>query len=184
MGIDNWLWQEKSKIYQDTNLLGPNSVSVLFWGNVHKTDNFLVKVISYVNIGFEMNSSLEILLLSPQSKFLGRKRTSRTGRQDGQKKANFFLFQVVNFAVWKCPFLDFFENCQNRQFWSANFSMKTAPTEKTEYTTAKATENARKLSSQIFDFWTFVTEIFKLRLGALIPRSVWWSVRQKLPKNT
>ena len=38
--------------------------------------------------------------------------------------------------------------------------MKTPPREKMEYTTMKGTENARKLSSQIFDFQTFVTEIF------------------------
>ena len=42
--------------------------------------------------------------------------------------------------------------------------MKTAPTEKTEYTMTKATENARKLSSQIFDFRTFVTEIFRFKV--------------------
>jgi len=41
----------------------------------------------------------------------------------------------------------------------------TAPTEKTEYTTTKPTENARKLSSQIFDFQTFVTEIFRFKVS-------------------
>jgi len=43
--------------------------------------------------------------------------------------------------------------------------MKMASTEKMKYTTTKATENARKLSSQIFDFRTFVTEIFRFKVG-------------------
>ena len=43
--------------------------------------------------------------------------------------------------------------------------MKTAPTEKIECTTTKARENAEKLSSQIFDFPTFVTEIFRLKVS-------------------
>ena len=43
--------------------------------------------------------------------------------------------------------------------------MKTAPTEKTECTMTKATENAKKLSSQIFNFQTFVTEIFRFKVG-------------------
>ena len=42
----------------------------------------------------------------------------------------------------------------------ANFSMKTRSTEKMEYTTTKPAENPSKLSSQIFYFWNFVTEIF------------------------
>ena len=57
----------------------------------------------------------------------------------------------------------FFENFQYWQFWSTNFSMKTASTEKTEHTTTTATENPRNLSSQIFYFWTFVTEIFQFK---------------------
>jgi len=60
---------------------------------------------------------------------------------------------------------NFDENCENGQFCFSHISMKTAPTEKTEYTTTKPTENARKLSSQIFDFQTFVTEIFRFKVG-------------------
>ena len=43
--------------------------------------------------------------------------------------------------------------------------MKTASTEKLEYTTTKLTENPRKLSTQIFDFWNFVTEIFNHKVS-------------------
>ena len=46
-------------------------------------------------------------------------------------------------------------------FCFANFSMKTRSTEKMEYTTTKPAENPSKLSSQIFYFWNFVTEIFR-----------------------
>ena len=46
-------------------------------------------------------------------------------------------------------------------FCFANFSKKTLSTEKIEYTTTKPTENPSKLSSQIFNFWHFVTEIFE-----------------------
>ena len=42
--------------------------------------------------------------------------------------------------------------------------MITAPREKTEYTTTMGMEIARKLSSQIFDFQTFVTEIFRFKI--------------------
>ena len=49
--------RKKGKFIKITSiLLGPKSISVLFCGNVHKTDNFFVKVISFVNIGFKMNS--------------------------------------------------------------------------------------------------------------------------------
>ena len=51
-----------------------------------------------------------------------------------------------------------------------------APTEKTEYTTTKATKNARKLSSQIFYFWTFVTEIFWFKV-------CYFSFFSKIPKS-
>ena len=54
--------------------------------------------------------------------------------------------------------------------------MITAPTEKTEYTTTKPTENARKLSSQIFVFQTFVTEIFRFKVSH-------FSFFLKFPKN-
>ena len=43
--------------------------------------------------------------------------------------------------------------------------MKTAPTEKTEYTTTTATKNPTKLQSQKFDFWNFVTEIFRFKIS-------------------
>ena len=42
--------------------------------------------------------------------------------------------------------------------------MKTAPTEKTEYTTTTATKNPTKLQSQIFDFLNFATKIFVLNV--------------------
>ena len=85
-------------------------------------------------------------------------------RMGGRKsKKNHFL--GPNFAVRKRPFFVLFGNLQNWRFWSANISVITAPTEKTEYTTTKPTENARKLSSQIFDFQTFVTEIFRFKVS-------------------
>ena len=59
----------------------------------------------------------------------------------------------------------FDENCENGRFCFSHISMKTAPTEKTGYTTTKPTENARKLSSQNFDFRTFVTEIFRFKVS-------------------
>ena len=46
-----------------------------------------------------------------------------------------------------------------RQFFSSLHEKK-ASTEKMEFTTVMPTENSRKLSSQIFDFSNFVTEIF------------------------
>ena len=88
-------------------------------------------------------------------------RADKMDKEKSKKK----IFQGVNFAIRKRPFLDFFENFQNRQFWSSNFSMKTAPTEKTECTMTKATENGKKLSSQIFNFQTFVTEIFRFKVS-------------------
>ena len=42
--------------------------------------------------------------------------------------------------------------------------MKTAPTEKMEYTITRATENLRNSSFQILDFQTFVTEIFRFKV--------------------
>ena len=109
-------------------------------------------------------SSLEIIVFSPRSKFRGSKRTARRGQEDGEKKMENFFFKGPNFSVEKGPFFYFLENFQKMQFWSANFSVKTAPREKTEYTTTKGTENARKLSSQIFYFQTFVTEIFGFKV--------------------
>ena len=60
---------------------------------------------------------------------------------------------------------------QKCPFCFANFSMKTRSTEKMKYTTTKPTENPSKLSSQIFNFWNFVTEIFchKVMLKLIIP---------------
>ena len=59
----------------------------------------------------------------------------------------------------------FDENCENGRFCCTHNSMKTTPTEKTEYTTTKPTENARKLSSQIFDFWILSQRFFDLKLA-------------------
>ena len=42
--------------------------------------------------------------------------------------------------------------------------MKTAPTEKMEYTITTATENLRNSSFQTLDFQTFVTEIFRFKV--------------------
>jgi len=39
----------------------------------------------------------------------------------------------------------FDENCENGRFCFSHISMKTAPTEKMEYTTTKPMENVRKL---------------------------------------
>ena len=75
-------------------------------------------------------------------KVWGPERTSWTGQEDGRKKNENTIFKGPKFAAQKHLFLDIFENFQNRRFWSANFSMKTAPREKTEYTTTKGTENA------------------------------------------
>ena len=43
--------------------------------------------------------------------------------------------------------------------------MKKVPTGKTRYTTTTATDNPRNLSSQILDFQTFVTEIFRFKVS-------------------
>ena len=59
----------------------------------------------------------------------------------------------------------FDENCENGRVCFSHISMKTAPTEKTENTTTKPTENERKLSSQICDFQTFVREIFRFTVS-------------------
>ena len=60
--------------------------------------------------------------------------------------------------------LSFYEKPKNGQFRFANISMKEMATEKTKYTMTTATENATKLSLQIFDFQNFVTEIFPLKV--------------------
>ena len=50
-----------------------------------------------------------------------------------------------------------------KQYCDGNFSMKTAPTEKIEYITMKATENTTKLVPRLFVFFLiFITEIFGL----------------------
>ena len=97
--------------------------------------------------------------LGVQNVALGR------AKKMGGNKSKKNHFYGANFAVRKHPFFDFFGNMQNWRFSSGNFSVKTAPTEKTEYTTTKPTENARKLSSQMFDFQTFVTEIFWFKVS-------------------
>ena len=56
-------------------------------------------------------------------------------KMGGNKKKH---FQRAKFCRKKGTFFDFFENFQNGRFWAANFSVTTG------------TENARKLSSQIF----------------------------------
>ena len=89
-----------------------------------------------------------------QNKQLGR--AEKMGKKENEKT----IFKGLNFGAQKAPFFYFLENFQNRRFWSAKFFVKKAPKEKTECTTMTGTENARKLSSQIFYFQTFVTEIF------------------------
>ena len=54
--------------------------------------------------------------------------------------------------------LSFYEKPKNGQFRFANISMKEMATEKTKYTMTTATENATKLSLQIFDFQNFVRD--------------------------
>ena len=63
--------------------------------------------------------------------------------------------------LFKVAFFCFFKKLEKSTFCFANISMRKASTEKTEYTTVMPTENPRKLSSQIFDFRNFVTEIFR-----------------------
>ena len=93
---------------------------------------------------------------SPRLKFGGPKRTSQTGQGDGWGKKQKQSFLRGQFCCTKIPIFRLFENFQNWRFWSPNFSVITVPTEKTEYSTTKPTENARKLSSQIFDFQTLM----------------------------
>ena len=57
-------------------------------------------------------------------------------------------------------FFGFSQKVEKGPFCFANFSLKTALTDKMEYSTMKPMKNTSKLSSQIFDFRNFVTEIF------------------------
>ena len=89
---------------------------------------------------------------SPRSKFGGQKRTSRTSQEDGRRKKWEKKYLRGEFCGTKSCFFCFFEIFQNWQFWSKNFAVKTAPTEKMEYTIMTATENPRNLSFQILDY--------------------------------
>ena len=100
-----------------------------------------------------------------RKKFGGPKRPARTALEDGcDGKKRFSIFHP-RFGPYLSAFFGFFQKSRNRRFCFAIFSVKNASTEKTEYTTTKPTENARKLSSQIFDFQTFVTEIFRFKVS-------------------
>ena len=90
------------------------------------------------------------ILLDRPTRWVGKKTLKNVS------KDQILLYENTLFCV-------FFENFQYWQFWSTNFSMKTPSTEKMEHTTTTATENPRNLSSQIFYFWTFVTEIFQFK---------------------
>ena len=72
----------------------------------------------------------------------------------------------------KLAFLWFFEKSQNRHICFTNFSIKIAPPEKTKYTMVYPTENATKLSIQIFDYQSCVTEIFRFKYGHFLDFSI------------
>ena len=76
-----------------------------------------------------------------------------------QRKFNLVQFWLRN-LTFKMSFFSFFEKVEKWPFCFADFTMKTQFPEKMEYTTRKPMENATKLSTQIFDFRNFVTEIF------------------------
>ena len=61
---------------------------------------------------------------------------------------------------WITAFFGFSQKVKKWPFCFANFSLKTASTDKMEYTTMKPMKNTSKLSSHIFDFRNYVTEIF------------------------
>ena len=66
--------------------------------------------------------------------------------------------KILNIFSTFCKYQE--EYLKKWSFCFANFSTKTRSTEKIEYTATKPTENTSDLSSQIFDFGNFVTEIF------------------------
>ena len=85
---------------------------------------------------------------------------SRTYLFDGLKKIGGGKKEKMSswgkFCPTKMPIFYFFIQAILIQ----NFFVKMACREKTDYTSTKVTENARRLSSQIFDFKIFVAEIF------------------------
>ena len=78
------------------------------------------------------------------------------------------MFSWRNLQNKMDTFYSFESSIHFASFCFANFSMKSRSTEKMEYTTTKPTENASKLSSQIFYFWKFVTEIFRNKVMLII----------------
>ena len=74
-----------------------------------------------------------------------------------QNKMDTYLLRYSSWYLKKCPFC------------FVNFSVKTRSTEKVKYSTTKPTENTTELSSQIFDFWNFATEILNFRSDPWTP---------------
>ena len=121
-----------------------------FWAKILKTDNF-------------------VSLIAPQKQPLQNNycipwRSQRKMLRDENNQKFWGCFLGVVICLTKSVFFWFFEKCQNRRICVANFSMKTAPTEKMEHAMTKPTENATKLSIQKFDFQNFVTEIFQFKI--------------------
>ena len=129
-----------------------------------KTARLLLKTAQ--KLWLEVGGDLVIapFLLGPQQKCSIPQRSQRKMLQHGAPPKKHCCFLWCKFCRTKSPFFEFFENFQNWQFWLMNFSKKAVPTEKTKYTMMTARENPTHLSSQIFDFWTFVTEIFRFKV--------------------
>ena len=94
-----------------------------------------------------------ILQISPW-KQCWQKKQSRPWRSQRKIPQNchlrFFIFETLSQRFFAAKvFFSFFPK-----------TMKIEPTEKMDYIMTRPTVNPSKLSSQIFEFWNFVTEIF------------------------
>ena len=140
-----------------------------------KTARLLLKTAQ--KLWLEVGGDLVIapFLLGPQQKCSIPRRSQLKMLQHGGPPKKHCCFLWCKFCRTKSPFFEFFENFQNWQFWLMNFSKKAVPTEKTKYTMMTARENPTNLSSQIFDFWTFVTEIFRFKVRYI---SFFWKFKK------
>ena len=126
-----------------------------------KTAQLLLKTAQKLWLEVGGNLVIAAFSLGPQPKCSIPRRSQRKILQHGTPPKEHCCFLWCEFCSTKSPF---FFNYQNWQFWLMNFSKKTTPTEKTKYTTTTARENPTNLSSQIFDFWTFDTKIFRFKV--------------------
>ena len=122
----------------------------------HKTEHFVIKrntsVIkrnTFLESGLS-NWSPETLLKNEGKKFLGAKWSSRSGNEDELKgkKYGYFLRGETSCSI--TAFFWFSQKVDKCPFYFTNFSIKTASTQKIEYTMTEPPENTLKLSSQIF----------------------------------